>query len=305
MDPTILAHPTPPPPAPVPAQTPQVPPTPPAEPPPAKRSKWLYIGLAGLLVGGLCCVLGVVAALAAYNLNKKSSPPATLAPVNVLPVTSIPLPTLPPVFDTPLPATQAPANNSGSPASFHDDFSSANSGWWVQSTDNTESSYNSSGFFEMTVKKSDFYLIATSPDSLARPLKNVILQVRVQPGQTNTGDYGVVCRYQDIDNFYMAAIAGDKFYIGKQVAGAWTYLTSPEQQPLPSRSTDAEGYTTIGLSCIDSFFVLEINGLGAAHVTDNEFSFGDPGLVVWGSSSPGAAGLFAQAAFDDFTLTLP
>ena len=240
--------------------------------------------------------------MVSYNFRKNAAPVATSAPIYLPPATSLPLATLAPIFNTPIvmPTTTLPSTNA-----FYDDFSNPKSGWLVQASDNTESSYNSSGFYEMDVKKPDYYLVATSPDNLSRPLKNVIIQVRVQPSQTNTGDYGVVCRYQDIDNFYMAGIAGNQFYIGKQVKGQWTYLTDPHKQNLPDRTTDADGYKTIGLSCIDSFFVMEINGIGAAHVSDSEFSSGDPGLVIWGASSAGSSGLFGQAAFDDFKLALP
>ena len=175
----------------------------------------------------------------------------------------------------------------------------------VQSTDNTEASYNSLGFYEMAAKKTDYYLVATSPDSLPRPLKNVIIKVRAQSATGNTGDYGVVCRYQDIDNFYLAGINGNQFYIAKQVNGKWSFLTDPGWQDLPDTTPDADGYFSIAMSCIDSFIILEVNGVGAAHVTDSEFSSGDSGLAVWASSTLNGAGYYAQAAFDDYSVALP
>jgi hypothetical protein len=303
MDPTILAYTPPPPPNP---PTPQVPPTPPPAPS-SKRSKWFYIGLAGVIVAGLCCVLAVVALVASYNLNRKAAPAATAAPVRLPPAIILPAATNPQLATNP-PATvdsQPFATATGPPAStFNDDFSNSNSGWMVQSTDNTESSYNSSGFFEMGIKKPDYYLVATNPDNLPRPLKNVIINVRAQPAPGNTEDYGVVCRYQDIDNFYLAGINGDRFYIGKQVKGVWTFLTDPNYQTLLDTKTDAEGYRAIGMSCIDSFIVFEVNEIGAAHFTDSEFSSGDAGLAVWAGKSPNGAGYYARTAFDDFSLEL-
>ena len=118
------------------------------------------------------------------------------------------------------------------------------------------------------------------------------------------GEYGVVCRYQDIDNFYLAGISGNQFYIGKQVKGKWTYLTDPKWQTLPDSTPDQDGYQSIGLSCIDSFLVLEVNGIGAAHVTDDEFSAGQAGLCVWGGETAGKGGYFARAGFDDFSAEL-
>jgi hypothetical protein len=303
MDPTLLSQPTPPPPNP---PMPQMPPSPPPAPP-AKRSKWVYMGLGAIILLGLCCLVVVVGLLATYVLNRKASPAATAAPAFLPPATSLPLATLPPVTTQPpaiatiqpMPTATAPGVNS-----FHDDFSNANSGWLVQSTDNTDASYNPLGFYEMDAKKTDYYLVATSPDSLPRPLKNVIINVRARAFPGNTGEYGVVCRYQDIDNFYLASLSGNQFSIGKQVKGQWTYLTDPVWLTLPVKTPDADGYMTIGLSCIDSFIVLEVNGVGAAHVTDSEFSSGDAGLAVWAGADVDGAGFTARAAFDDFSLSL-
>ena len=271
---------------------------------PKKRGRVLYIAVAGVIIAGVCCVLGIVALVVSYNFQKKAAPVqaplGTAVPVNPPPATSLPVATIPPAATIPPEPAADFATNS-----YSDDFSNSDSGWLVQSTDNTEASYNSLGFYEMASKKTDYYLVATSPDSLPRPLKNLIIKVRAQPAPGNTGDYGVVCRYQDIDNFYLAAINGSQFYIAKQVKGQWSFLTDPNWQTLPDTTTDADGYKAITMSCIDSFIVLEVNGIDAAHVTDDEFSSGDAGLAVWAGSTINGAGYYAQAAFDDYSVALP
>ncbi len=83
------------------------------------------------------------------------------------------------------------------------------------------------------------------------------------------------------------------------------FLTDPGWQDLPDATPDADGYFSISMSCIGSFIVLEVNGVGAAHVTDQDFSSGDSGLAVWAGSTPNGAGNYAQAAFDDFSVALP
>ncbi len=121
--------------------------------------------------------------------------------------------------------------------------------------------------------------------------------MRAQPAVGDTGEYGLVCRYQDIDNFYLAGISGNQFYIGKQAGEEWTYLTSPKWQILPDSTPDAEGYQVLRMSCIDSFIVLEVNGIGAAHVTDSEFSTGQAGLFVWAGDSSRKGRLLCQGSF--------
>ena len=257
----------------------------------------------------VAAILGM--AIIACSCGSLSSllPTATSAPTLTNPplptsrptATSLPTATSTPEPDLPI-ATQPPVYNT---SPYKDDFSNSNSGWAVRSTDNTETSYLSSGMYELAVKQPNYYIVALAPDHFARPLKDIILNVRAQPGQFNNGDYGVVCRYQDIDNFYMAGINGKQFYIGKQVNGEWTYLTDPHWQDLPVTTTDAEGFYSIGMSCINSFIVLEVNGMGAAHVTDDTFSTGDAGLVVWSYDTKNGGSYYAYAAFDDFSMELP
>ena len=302
-DRTILAYPTPPPQnPPTPPAPPQVPMPPPLEP--KKRGKWLYIGVAGAVIVGVCCLLGVVALVVFNNLQKKAapvqSPLGTAVPVIFPPATSLPLATLPPAATIP----PAPASDPVT-TSFSDDFSNSESGWEVISSNGYETSYGSLGTFEMGVKNANSYLVSTSPDSIARPLKDVILKVRAEPAVGDTGSYGVVCRYQDINNFYMAGISGNSFYIGKQVNGKWSFLTDPGWQDLPDAKPDADGYFSIAMSCIDSFIVLEVNGVGAAHVTDQDFSSGNIGLAVWAGEQPDHSGYYARANFDDFSAALP
>jgi hypothetical protein len=266
---------------------------------------WLVIVTAILGMAVIACSCGSLSSLL---------PTATSAPLPVSqptetrlpPATKTPLPDLPTATNTPvpdLPVTTEPPVYSTSP--YTEDFSNSSSGWDEESTSDYASSYNSSGFYTLGVKQPNYYLVSIAPDHFARPLKDIILNVRAQPGQMNNGDYGVICRYQDIDNFYMAAINGKQFSIGKLVNGEWTYLTDPNWQDMLVTTTDAEGYNTIGFSCINSFLVLEVNGMGAAHVTDDTFTTGDAGLIVWSYETKSAAEFYAYAGFDDFSLELP
>jgi hypothetical protein len=282
---------------------------------PARRSRLLPLGLAGLGLGALICLIGAALLILSYSLKHNAAPatgalPASSTASSLPAGTSLPTETSLPTATNPPTATNIPATQQNPPpatatgpivTTYSDDFSNSSSGWNVGSTDVYESGYNSSGFYEMAIKKAKSYVVANPPANFARPVKNVLIGVRAQPAQTNTGEYGVVCRFQDVNNFYLAGISGKDFYIGKQVNGVWSYLTNPEWQPLPDLHTDAEGYNVIKMSCIDSFIVLEVNGVGAAHVTDDTFSTGDVGLCVWAGDTQSAGGFYAHAGFDDFS----
>ena len=276
-------------------------PAPPAAP---RRSQWWIIGLVGVAIACFCLLLGVAGSLI-FIFNRKASPQVVPPPVQIstepsLPPASTSLPTLP-ATRTPAAATASPAGNA---TQFADDFSDPSSGWYVGSADNYETAY-AQGSYAIRIKAPNSYIISTMPGAFHQPVQNIILNVRARSAPGGDGEVGVVCRYQDIDNYYLAAILGDKFYIGKQVDGKWTYLTSPETQSLPDSTPDPQGYFSIGFSCNDAFLVLEINGIGAAHVTDDTFSAGDAGLYVWGGNTKDQSGHYAQGYFDDFSASLP
>jgi hypothetical protein len=289
------------------SQNPPFPPTGPAAP--VNRRRWLYWGLAGIIVVGCCCLL-IVAVLVAYyyTSNRKAIPAATVLPV--IPPTETALPST----STSLPATAeatlevsptpTPQNPFGNAPFFADDFSNSNGPWYTGFTDEYEASYTQ-GSYSMAVKLPNYYFVSTPPNPSPDPSGNIILKVRAKLAPGDTGEIGIICDFQDIDNFYLAAVAGDQFYIGKQVEGEWSDLTSPGLQPLPDSTPDQDGYLSMGFSCIDSFLVLEVNGIGAAHVTDDTFSNGDFGLYVYASDQLGQSGYYARGYFDDFSAALP
>ena len=269
--------------------------------PAAKRGGLFYFGIAGIAGGGLCCILSLVAFILSATL--KTSPQASASPSPV----SSPTATILPATKTSPPISPEPTTTISSSADtthFTDDFSNTNGGWYVGSTDNIDTGYFQDSY-AMGVKTPKYYFLSTLPDPFPDPVRNIIISVRGKLAAGDTGEFGVVCRAKDVDNFYLAAISGDSFYIGKEVNGAWSYLTTPHLQTLPDSTLDQDGYMTIGLSCIDSFIVLEVNGIGATHVTDEELSAGDNGLYVYGGSQLGPSGYYAQAYFDDFSASLP
>jgi hypothetical protein len=277
----------------------------------AKRSKLFYAGLAGLISGGICCLLSAVALiLYAVQVNKpapvagglpEKSPTGT-----ALPATPTSLPTNTPE-NTSLPAsTETPTVQStgGEAGVFTDDFSNTDGGWYVGSTDEYDAGYFQ-GSYTLGVKKAKYFFVSLLPDPFPQPIQDIILSVHAKTAPGGPAEVGVVCGYQDIDNFYLSAVRGDQFYIGKMVSGTWTYLTSPEMQPLISFTPAQDGTLDIGMSCINSFIVLEVNGVGQAHVTDATFSTGDIGLYVWGGDQLAQTGYYARGYFDDFTAKLP
>ena len=119
----------------------------------------------------------------------------------------------------------------------------------------------------------------------------------------NNNAYGLICRYQNEENFYAFLVSGDGYYaIGKYQSGSETvtYLT-PDAQFQPSDAINVGvASNELHVSCIGSELSLEVNGIPVMTVSDPTFVTGDIGL---------AAGTLEQGTtiveFDNVRVTLP
>ena len=140
--------------------------------------------------------------------------------------------------------------------------------------------------------------------NVGRDFNDVIVTVQArQTSGPNNNAYGILCRYQDENNFYIFLISGDGFYaIGKYVGGESqiTYLTENEEY-IPSDLIN-QGVATnlLRASCIGEELGLSVNGLPLLTVTDSSFASGDVGLGV-STLEPGTA----VVQFDDLLVLAP
>jgi hypothetical protein len=99
---------------------------------------------------------------------------------------------------------------------FQDDFSQTSSGWDRYTGDDAITDYNN-GVYRMWVN-------SDNTDIWANPGLN-FQDVRVEVKATkiagpDDNDFGVICRYQDVENFYFMIVSSDGYYgIGAVEAG--------------------------------------------------------------------------------------
>jgi hypothetical protein len=130
----------------------------------------------------------------------------------------------------------------------------------------------------------------------------VTVQVRQTSGPNNNA-YGVLCRYQDENNFYIFLISGDGYYaIGKYQTGEQqvTYLTPNQEYVFSDLINQGVATNLLRVSCIGNELGLAVNGLPLITVTDDSFSSGDVGLGV-STLEPGTA----VVQFDDLLVLAP
>ncbi|MBK7216229.1 MAG: hypothetical protein IPH95_03955 [Candidatus Promineofilum sp.] len=99
----------------------------------------------------------------------------------------------------------------------------------------------------------------------------------------NDNAYGVICRYQNEENFYAFMVSGDGYYaIGKYQSGVETvtYLT-PDAQFQPSDAINVGvASNELRVSCVGNQLSMEVNGIPLLSVTDPTFVTGDIGLAA-------------------------
>lgn len=183
---------------------------------------------------------------------------------------------------------------------FQDDFSGEQNCGWVE--------YNRGGAV-VGIADGMLSIQTSQPGQLwwtnpGRSFDDVIISVSAQQvSGPNDNAYGVICRYQDEQNFYIFLISGDGYYaIGKYQSGGdgVQYLTENGQFVESQAINQGTVSNQIQASCVGDELRLAVNGVPLLEVTDPTFVNGDVGLGV-STFQPGTA----VVNFDDMRVTAP
>ncbi len=190
----------------------------------------------------------------------------------------------------------AATSGSSSNVLFQDDFSDTGSGWDQMSSDNATTDYQD-GVYRI-------YVSDTNSDYWANPglsLGDVRVEVEASKvGGPDDNDLGVICRYQDTQNFYFGLISNDGFAgIGKIKGGDQQLLSGDQLQPADSIH-QGNSKNTLRLDCVGNALTLLVNGTQEITVTDADFTTGDVGLMAGTYDTPGT-----DIHFDNFVVRAP
>ncbi len=188
----------------------------------------------------------------------------------------------------------------GGASLFHDDFSGEQECGWIL--------YNQGGSVA-EIEEGAFRISASQPGEIwwSNPGRSyddvvVITQARQVSGPDDNA-YGVICRYQNEENFYLFLISGDGFYaIAKYQSGNEQVVYLTEDGRFQPSDVINQGVATnqIRASCIGNELSLAVNGLPLITVTDPTFVTGDVGVAV-STFQPGTA----VVEFDDLLVIAP
>jgi hypothetical protein len=179
---------------------------------------------------------------------------------------------------------------------FQDDFLDPASGWDRRQNDDGAADYQD-GQYRILVN-------TTNADVLAHPSLNftdTIIEVdATKVGGDNDNYIGLVCRYQDTDNFYFFVISSDGYYgIGKKQNGQQMLIGKTSMQPTEVvKQGDATNH--IQADCDGSTLRLVVNGQLLAETNDNDLTSGDAGLLAGSYLVTGT-----EILFDNFVVRRP
>jgi len=122
---------------------------------------------------------------------------------------------------------------------------------------------------------------------------DVEVQARKIGGPDNN-NYGLLCRYQDMENFYFLIVSSDGYYgIGK-VQNGKQQLIHPDQMHPSWTIRQGSRMNHLRAVCEGSHLALWVNGELVAETEDGSFSRGDIGLIAGSFDEPGVDVVFDQ-----------
>lgn len=198
----------------------------------------------------------------------------------------------------PPPDTEVGPVSSGDQVLFADDFSDPQSGWDVRSTENGASGYRAGRYF-IRVETPKFQLWSTPGQDFTGDV-NVEVTAGAADGPAEN-EMGVICRYQDKQNFVYASIGSDGFYAIVEIkADEATILTGKGKfQYAEAIPLGSETYV-VRLACAGDRFTLFVDDREIDSATSGTFTRGDVGLLAGAFDEGGV-----EILFDDFKVTKP
>jgi len=180
---------------------------------------------------------------------------------------------------------------------FQDDFSNPKSGWDTEHEKEAVIEY----------KDSMYRMWLNYPHTImwANPHLD-FTDVRVEVSATKTGgtdnnQFGLICRYQDEDNFYFFIISSDGYYgIGKSKDGKQTLLTGHGNMKYSRAINRGHSTNRLRADCVGPSLAFYVNGQRLAQVNDADFAKGDVGLLIGTFTEPQT-----EVYYDNFVVYQP
>lgn len=179
---------------------------------------------------------------------------------------------------------------------FSDDFSQVPNGWGLSESPDAAVAYERDGLrilvgqagkdaWSVAGRKFADVDLAASVRRLSGPVDNMI---------------GLICRYQDRSNFYLAFVSTDGYYGIAKIEQDSFHLISAKELQYSSFLAGLEGDFQLQALCSRDLLVVSVNDQALAQVRDSTFGMGDVGVFAGSYDQPGV-----DIVFDDFIVRQP
>ncbi len=182
------------------------------------------------------------------------------------------------------------------PVLFKDSFSDSMGNWKTHSDSLSFAGYEQSGFrLWVNVPNYQFWSVP------GLNFKDVLIHTKAikQAGPDNN-IFGLLCRYQNEDNYYAFVIGSDGYYGIFRTLDGEQALIDQEHMDFSEVIHRGGSANDIQAICQGEELTLIVNGTVLLQVQDDSFTYGDVGLIVGNFSEPGV-----DILFDDFIVVKP
>jgi hypothetical protein len=173
---------------------------------------------------------------------------------------------------------------------FADDFSDPSGGWGIGNRDGVTIEYMNGGL-RFLIKRTHFDTWSVTGQIYEDTQAEV--DVTNNSGLDNN-DFGLICRYQDQDNFYMLVGSSDGYYGIAKVKEGKHSMIGADQLQYSDLIQKGAGPNHLRADCIGSTLTLSINGQKLMQVQDADFASGDVGLLAGAYDTQGVDLIFHQ-----------
>jgi LysM repeat protein len=166
---------------------------------------------------------------------------------------------------------------------FHGEFEDEDA--WLGGPDEPDQMEYEDGEFQMTQSSSQSFFSRVRPFDL--PLVHVEVEIQ-HGGGAEAGFYGVVCRWQDADNFYAFVIGDGRPRILRIQNGTVNELVQSRIE------VERSEWNRVGANCYGPLLTMYLNGAAVVQTNDPIFESGYPGIVVGTGEEPGTSARFTN-----------
>jgi hypothetical protein len=172
---------------------------------------------------------------------------------------------------------------------FSDDFSTKDNKWDQVNDTSRITDYSNNAYQIM--------LNNTQSDAWANPKDQSFTDAEIEVDATKNGgpddnDFGVICRYLGMDQFYYGVISSDGYYgIMKMTSNGGAPIGN-DQMLQSDKIIQGSSTNHIRFDCVGSTLTLYVNGSQIDQQTDAEYTSGNIGLIAGTFTTAGTDILF-------------